>query len=436
MGCYLKYTDAGFVYAGRSYPGIPLLVNSDHVFVHDACDYFRHLVIRDGMQTSSVKTYAQYILNFWNFLENAKINYLEVTDLELLTWLNSQRARGNKNYFVQSRCDAVFDMFCWFQVTGRVLNMVRVPGRNDREEFQPALSSRDANGRKSMRSRYKIVSAIRGRAKDGKSLQPTPTSEDLTKLYVVADNASSPDISERNQLFIDWLSQTGVRRAELSGLDVNQIPDWSIIDRVRASAHVYELKLVKTKGGRPRHIGVLPSLLERTREWIEGGRAEIVQRFRSKSAGYSEPVEVFISNKTGLALKNAAISNLFTNFFREAHVEGHMHRIRAYYLTNLLQAEVDAVLAANAINGLKPPDIDWELIIRKVAERAGHQHLDSLRYYVTILKKKMHRSSGRNDVVLLDQMLRAKRLELELLERKIQAEKYKIAADVEEPRLD
>lgn len=428
MECHLEYTSDRFVYADRPYPGIPLLVDSLFHFVAPVCDYLRNLVIHEQLETSSVKTYAQYIQLFWNYLEGEGANYAEVTDKQLLTWLNQQRNRDNKIYVATARCDAIFDMYCWLEVNGYVKDIVRIPGHNDGQNFEPLLSSKRARPGKFRPSRFGVVSGVRPRANDANSVQPTPTNEDLTKLYIAADNPKNPSLTDRNHLLIDWYGQTGVRRIEAQNLTVDQIPEWSVIDDLRRDGYICELRIVKTKGGRPRHIGVLPSLLERTREWIEGPRADIVERFRRKISSYKEPKEIFISAKTGAALTLTTMSNLFTAFFGKAKVEGHGHRIRAHYLTNLLHSEIDAATALLISNGGTIKDIDWELIIRKVAERAGHRNVDSIRDYVTILKKRYQRLTGHDDLVTIDQMLKAKKQELALVEHRISKGKTELDA--------
>lgn len=419
MPCSLEYTDHGFVYAGKSYPDIPLLVDSNYHFVAPVCDYLRNIIIYDRLETSSAKTYAQEIQLFWNFLESRALHYSEVTDDILLTWMNEQEQRGNKEHVSGARCDAIFYLYCWLEINGYIENSVRIPGHNDKSFFKPMLSSRKAAFSRFRPSRYGVISAIRPKGKDAGSLQSTPTAEDLTQLYVASDNPKNLHLTERNHLLIDWYGQTGGRRLEAQNLSIDQIPEWSVIDSLRECGHAFELRLVRTKGRKPRHIGVLPHLLERTREWIEGPRAEIIRRFKRKYPGYEEPNEVFISNKTGRALTLTPISNLFRSIFTKAKVEGHGHRIRAYYLNNLLQAELDAAIAILKSNGGTAANIDWELLLRKVAERAGHQNIESLRSYVTILKKKHNRLSLHDDHVTLDQVLRAKRHELEVLEHRI-----------------
>lgn len=428
MPCKLEYTDERFVFAGKSYPDVPLLTASNLHIVSPVCDYFRALVIQEQLLCTSVKTYAQYIQQFWNFLEERGIEFQRVTDWELLTWINLMETRGTKDYVRAQRCDSIFDLYCWLETNGYVHNMICIPGRNDTQKFEPSLSCKKARPSPFHPSRYGIVWALRPNGRDANDVQPTPTTEDMTKIYVAADNPQNISLSDRNILLIDWYAQAGLRRMEARHLKIDQIPDWKEIDRLRQLSHVFEMRLTMTKGRRPRHVGVLPQLLESTREWIEGPRAKIVNQFKKlKGDAYKEPNEVFLSSKTGEVISLTSMSNLFRGFFVEANVEGHGHRIRAHHLQNLLEAETDAAMATVVATGGSAASLDWELIIRKVAERAGQKNIETVRKYVTLIKKKYGRMAGRDDMVTVKQMLTAQKQELALVEHRLAEKKAELA---------
>lgn len=420
MPCRLEFTGSRFLFAGKNYPGIPLLVDSGHQFVAPVCDYLRYLVTHDQLKTTSVKTYAEYLRHFWRFLEAGSLCYTEVCDLNLIAWLNKQEGEGVSELTRAARCDVVFDLYVWLEANGYVQQMVRIPGVNDHERFPPKITSartKRASARRA--SRFGVVCAIRPRASKG-HVQPTPTADDLTELYIASDKPTNAGLTDRNHLLIDWYAQVGLRRFEWAALTVEQIPDWAIIDTLRGANESYELPLKKTKGGRPRHVGVLPELLEKTREYIEGPRAVLIRRFRqSKSGHYRVPAEIFLSEKTGLTLGLKSITNLLTSWFKEGEVEGHGHRLRATYLTNLFEAEIVAEESRIAIHPGVKVMIDYELILIKVAERAGHADINSLRPYLTLARKRRARSGGSVDLVTLQQQIESRRQELALLEHRI-----------------
>jgi integrase len=421
MSYTLTFTSSQFVYAGRSYPEIPIIVNSKtNIFVDYAFGYFRSLVIFDKLEVTSVKTYASAIALFFNFL--GKKDFLEIVDKDLIAWDNHQKAKGVSDLTRCSRCDAVFDLYVWAELNGVVKHALKLPGVNDTENFVPRLTAKTAKspGKLQRRtSRSGIVSAVRPRV-SAPDLQPTPDAADLTKLFVAADNENNLSLTKRNHLLIQWYSQVGVRRMEWGNLTVEQIPSWTKIDELFSKSLVYELRLTKTKGGNGRYVGVIPDLLERTREYIEDPRREIVVRFKKlKGIAYFEPDEIFLSSKTGLPLNFTAISNLLTSLFKQAGVEGHGHRLRATYLTRLFDAEIAAEELRLATHPGSKAQIDWELVLRKVADRAGHKNIDSLRPYLTAAKKRYTRDPGLVDPVTVQQQVDFKKQELALLEKRI-----------------
>lgn len=421
MSYTLTFTSSQFVYAGESYSEIPIIVNSKtNIFVDYAFGYFRSLVISDKLEVTSVKTYASAISLFFNFL--GRKDFLEIVDKDLIAWDNHQKANGVSDLTRCSRCDAVFDLYVWAELNGVVKHAVRIPGVNDTEDFVPRLTAKTLKSTGKLRrrtSRYGIVSAVRPKVPTP-DLQPTPDAADLTKLFIAADNEGNPNLTERNHLLIQWYSQVGVRRKEWGHLIVKQIPSWKVIDELFSKSLVYELRLTKTKGGNGRYVGVIPDLLEKTREYIEGPRKEIVHRFKKlKGTAYSEPDEIFLSSKTGLPLKFTPISNLLTSLFKQAGVEGHGHRLRATYLTRLFDAEIAAEELRLATHPESKAQIDWELVLRKVADRAGHKDIESLRPYLTAAKKRYTRDPGLVDPVTVQQQVDFKQQQLALLENRI-----------------
>ena len=182
MPCSLEFTDDRFIFAGRSYQGVPLLVDSENRFVVPVCDYLRNLVTHDRLKTSSAKTYAEYILHFWNYLDGKTLDYRDISDKNLIEWLNKQERAGVSRMTQAARCDAVFALYVWLESNGYVQHMVRIPGFNDNERFYPKLMSVVVKSSPSHRraSKHGIACAVRPRAVA--SVQATPTASDLTSI--------------------------------------------------------------------------------------------------------------------------------------------------------------------------------------------------------------------------------------------------------------
>lgn len=244
--CRLVYTDERFVFAKRSYPGVPLLVNEDDRFVDPVCDYLRWQVVYGRLRTSSARTYAEYILHFWNHLASRGLPFDEVNDAALLEWLNAQTEATDSTR--GARCDAVFDLYVWLESEGYVHRMVRIPGFNDHEPFRPQLSSRPAKAGPFRRNSSKlgIVSALRPR-QQATPILPTPDTDEIGRLHAALDAAANSDVAERNHLLLDWYLQVGIRRMEWRALTLGQIPSWDSIDAAATRMHAVEVLLTATK---------------------------------------------------------------------------------------------------------------------------------------------------------------------------------------------
>src|ERR1039458_9586283 len=252
---HLEFTDARFVFAGKSYPDIALLVDSKHSFVEPVSEYLRHLVIFDHLRTSSTETYAEYIRHFWQYLDDNRLDFHEICDRDLLQWLNQQEANDVSDWTRAARCDAVFSFYVWLELNSYVHHLIRIPGWNDTDKFLPRLTSVAAKGMHMRRrnSKLGIISAVRPRvAKGGK--QPTPSADEVSRIHIAAENPENLNLTERNHLLIEWYVQVGVRRMEWSSLTKDQIPDGDAVISLRQLRQAHELRLTKTKGGGIRHV--------------------------------------------------------------------------------------------------------------------------------------------------------------------------------------
>lgn len=417
---YLAYTDNRFVAAGKSYPDVPLLVDRQHQFVEPVCEYLRHLAVDRNLRSTSLKTYAEQLLHFWTYIGGLPFD--SVTDRTLVAWKNTQKLARIKDKTLALRFTVVFDFFVWAQMNAHVQDMIKIPGVNDDVAFTPLLSSDIASQPRQgwRRSKRGIVSSVRPRLVDDER-QPTPNREEISKLYIAADQSSNRPLVERNHLLLSWYVRVGLRRVEWASLTVDQIPDWKEIYRLQERCHSFELRLKFTKGGKVRHVAVLPDLLEATREYIEGTRAALVARFKTKckQGEYQEPREIFLSNKTGERLNLTAISNILTSLFDSAKVDGHGHRLRASNLTQLVEAKIQEEEARRAAFSDSRLPLDTDRILREVAERAGHANIDSLRPYVTGAQKRIIREIWSKDPTTLQQKVEAKIQELKILEHRI-----------------
>ncbi|QIQ72011.1 hypothetical protein [Pseudomonas coronafaciens] len=416
--CYMVFTSSNFKWAKKSY-SIPLLCDKDHKFVEPVCAYFRDRALRDVVAHSSLVLYADRILGFFRFLEGKRIDYMQVDDTILLEWLNVQAARGVGANTRAQRCDTIFDLYVWLEGKLYLNGSVKCSSREYSAEQQFCLSSRPVtiHKRRGRRNSDGIVSSLRPKTNGGK-WQHTPTSEEVTKIYAAADRKANDDLTERDHLILDWFNLAGLRRFEILALTLSQIPSWDEIDSHRDLVEAMDVHLVVTKGGNERTVTVIPALLERTKDYIEGSRQNIVDRFSCKK-DYRAPDEIFLSNKTGKCLEPGSLSNLGVQWFRDAKVKGRPHRLRAKNLLGLFESYIDAEEEKLRNDPEDKLRIDYEMILLKVAEHAGHTHINSLRPYLNYVRKRRLRASGGSRIAASNQEIEALRLENQRLQRRL-----------------
>lgn len=93
-----------------------------------------------------------------------------------------------------------------------------------------------------------------------------------------------------------------------------------------------------------------------------------------------------------------------------------------HILLVFIEAEIAAEELRIAANPNTKIQIDYELILLKVAERAGHANIDSLRPYLTLARKRRSRGESA-DFVTLQQRVDALKQQLIVLENRVKHRK-------------
>jgi site-specific recombinase XerD len=403
-------------FAGESYE-LPVLKDSQGRYLEEANEWLHEQVLYGRIESSSGFTYAEHLAGLFTYFDEHHCDLSRLHDYDLRAWMNSQAKRGVVRDVIRARRDAVFRFAMWLCDHGHP-GLVRLPGRDYPPGFVPRLSGKVIRAHRGRR--YSVEAFVSAVGVPGKPSpkQATPSTDEVAKLRVISEEHFPNKVaSEWHHLLLSWEHDAALRRSEFAALKLAQIPNEHEIDALVLGATVYELHLTETKGSKPRTVGILPTLLQNTRDYIEGARKDIVRRMRAKHAKYVEPEHVFLSSKTGMAFAPRSISNLLRTLFRAADVAGHGHRIRATSLTNLFNAEYEAAVAAR---NSQPPElrmpIDFELILLRVAERAGHKEPETLRPYLNLLKKRYEREIGVDNAVNMELYVRSLKVEVAGLE--------------------
>ena len=189
--------------------------------------------------------------------------------------------------------------------------------------------------------------------------------------------------------------------AEALAITVSDMPSWDDIEAAWSANKVFSLEILG-KGAVKRTVEVLPELIARAREHIDEQRADVVLRARRRNPAYRQPDALFLSHTTGAVVDPNHMSRRISHIMRSVGIENAAgHRFRAAGLQNLIEA-YDGV--DDSGRPLSPQQVLW-----KVAERAGHRHIESLRPYLNMVRSARHATS-------VDELIRM-RSRVKMLER-------------------
>ena len=403
---FFVVTDARCVVRGNAYPGIPIFFDVNGV-IEPFSDYMIHVVREQRRPPTTARTYAVYLQKFLKHLASIGVVWTDVTDGTLIAWGDALLAQQHLvEGTVVAYLSAAFSFYRWAEVSGRVRFVVNLyVGRDG------VRSTRDERS-------YQISAKCSRRGevywpylpKDpGGEVRHTPSPDETERVHVQVFETQT---GERDSLLLSFYEDCYLRRSEALSLTVADIPFWEDIERKLTATEVFTL-LVRGKGGKVRPVIVLPELMESAREHIEGERARVVARARSRNARYVDPGALFLSYTTGRALNTDYVSARISKAMRAAGIENASgHRLRASGLTALVGAYDGSDEAGKS---LPVEDVLW-----KAAERAGHRHWRTLEPYLRVV-----RSAGvepRVEVALRDHT------RVGILERRVTQLKAKLRA--------
>lgn len=437
----LVFTNDSCEIRGTPRPGIPVLLRRDGGGVAEApSDWLAFLGLVRGLSSGTLKTYAEVLQGFWTYLDQQHIDWRQVllregTELPppdvtwtdfwkrvdddfLLGWRDKQDRAGVLRKTINYRLHVVL-RFYWYAQTEWDISppIIGEPsfGEDGLSRHYPITVS-ISQGHRGTRGRspgaidsavlFKGAGARRSRAKH------TPSLEELDRLYVELGRGGEI-VAERDTLMASWMGQAGLRRVEVVGLEVGQIPASDQIEAMTAGGALHILELFRTKGGKVRKVPVTADLLRRTRDFIEFERSDLIARVRARKTGYRASRSIFLSTTTGAALTRDAVTKILSKAFRAAGVAGWPHRIRAAYLTFVTQKyfEVEYDRAGNEYSA--------EAILLRVAEIAGHEQLETLRFYLDLVVKRHFLADTAHQHLTreLNELSRATRLDRALARR-------------------
>ena len=368
-------TDEQCVIDDVSYIGLPVLFDKDGVMKAPS-DYLRFRYIETGVFQSSLYQMACCLRKFYKHIEDKNIEWDMVHDAHLERWRQYMLSKEGEDIEAGTARDVisnVFDFYVWCEMNGRLNHHVCIydVNHNDRNKKIYSISTRKTGRNRGGKSFHNYVWPYLPDV-PGRPNRYTPTPQEIEEAHVEAFNSS---VGERDSLVMSFYEEGGLRVSELLNMDVSEIPLLEEIEELMETGEILQLS-VFGKRRKTRHVPILPELLERTREYIDGYRAEIIRKCKKKNVAFIEPSKIFIS-VNGASLNRKYLSDRISKILRKIGVKNASgHRIRARAVCNVIAA-YDGYNEDGSL-------YDSRTVLIKAAEFLGHNDWETLRPYLAL----------------------------------------------------
>lgn len=333
-------SDQSLTYRETQWADIPILLRPDGI-AFEASHWLLVLRADECRSLNTVKANAQGLSLWYRFLDKNKISWREAVRTDILKWRDTLLGHGRNGKTVLLRLLAVCQFYKWAAAQGLIDN---VP-------FLLRSVSRRGNAL-APSEQSQVLKLTRPR------LYQTRT-QTFTKDQFDRVRANSPGLNlvvkRRNDLMFRWGWCTGLRRAEVTLLDIHQIQEAiraclpshlrmtsfsSLLESFHATddqAFVLTLKPGQTKRCKGGQILVPRGLIKKTVEWIASDRMSLL-RFNTRLRKSRPASDIVFITSRGKQMSPATLSRLFRTACRTAETGGRLHMLRHSFGTRLLEA--------------------------------------------------------------------------------------------------
>lgn len=336
----LFFTTAAFRPLGCAVLRVPVLLDKNMCLVEPACAWFMHLALTRGRTRSrdTWRTYGEALYDWWQTLEASDWRWDEVTALHVATYRDrmlSEPSGHTKRPYSRSTINGRI------RTLGAFYNWSVHAGLLDKAPF----STTDLQVRRPVHARALLHLDTSG----GRVLANELTvrhSAGLPHPLSLADiRRLLNGLSVRDRLIVEWSLMTGVRRMEAAALAIKALPSRADLDALCA------IRLLNTKGSKPRIVYAPLPLVDRTRAYIREERAVLVSRRLHREPTFTEPTTIFLL-VSGEAMTPRNVGEMFALAARRAGLAASFHALRHTFATTMLRLLQRQAAAGSDINPL------------------------------------------------------------------------------------
>ena len=307
--------------------GFPILLDAQMSIIEPAFSYLLELATIPGRShaTETLRTYSEHLHDWFDSLEQSGLDWRLADEGTIAGYRNRMLAapsphtgRPYARSTVNDRVRSVCRFYLWAHRRGLIdtlpFDYVDVSLRSSRQGMMAHLDHRRP-----------IIAANVLTISEAERL-PRPLRVD--QLQALFHHLDPP-----YGLIAEWALATGMRRKELCGLKLQQVPEVAHLDIEEDP--LVGIPLTITKGDRPRTVYPPLRLIDRTHWYAGEERAALVKRLRAARPRYRSPATLFLNSK-GDPITRARLSAVFGAGFRAAGLAGSGHWLRHTFAMAML----------------------------------------------------------------------------------------------------
>jgi site-specific recombinase XerD len=341
------------VRAADGVPGVPhgflILLDDQMTIIEAAFAYLiEHATILGRSRAAeTVRTYAEHLHDWFDALEQSDLDWRTADEMTIAAYRNRMleapsphTRRPHARSTINDRVRTVCRFYDWAHrrriVDELPFRFVDVRSTANRRE-RGMLAHLDRRLPATMRANA-LTTAQRERL-------PRPLrADELRKLFAELDRPY--------RLMAESALGTGLRRMELCGLQVSQVPKTADLDA--NTNPLVGVPLTITKCDRPRTVYPPLRVIDRTHWYAGEERAALVKSVQRRCLGFRPPPNLFL-NRDANAVTRARLSGAFNAAFHAAGLDGSLHWLRhTFAMTMLVRLQRQVAAAADSdINPLK-----------------------------------------------------------------------------------
>lgn len=325
--------------------GFPILLDEEMAIIEPAFRYLIKLATIPGRShaAETVRTYAEHLHDWFDTLEQSRLDWSAADEGTIAAYRNRMLQQASPHTgrpyarsTVNDRVRTVCRFYSWAHREGLVATLpfdyVDVSIRSGQHRGMLAHLDR----------RPAIIRANVLTVAEGEALPRPLRIDELQRLFGA--------LGTPYRLMAEWALATGMRRKELCGLALDQLPEVRHLDIERDPLVSFPLAI--TKGDRPRNVYPPLRLIDRTHWYVGEERAALIKRLRRVRPSYRPPAALFL-NTAGAPVTRARLTAAFAAAFRAAGLKGTGHWLRhTFAMTMLIRLQRQATTTPD-LNPLK-----------------------------------------------------------------------------------